>query len=223
MHAAGQRVVGRGEIASLRLTVPKRLKFFVNLQVSLIFCKIFTWWGKGIEIVITRIMNRFYSHTATAAIFLIILAFSSCIGPRTAVHIDEDDIPDMTLAIIVRTEMDHETAFETVSRMLHEKGYDFRTDAEILNGPPVDIYGIAERWDADFVNLRLEIAILGESDVEITFRGWYYAPEYEGHPEEIEQQIVIIREGFGGPTAREAWIEMFDLASEIDGIMRFEQ
>ena len=168
-------------------------------------------------------MNRFCIHRCAIAILALFLTVLSCIGPRTAVHIDEDDIPEKSVAIIVRTEMDHETAFKTVSRILHERGYAFRTDSEILDGPPVDIYGIAEKWDANFVNLRLEITILGESNAEITIRGWYYAPEYEGHPEEIEQQIVIIREGFGGPTAREAWIEMFSLASEIDGIMRFEQ
>jgi hypothetical protein len=168
-------------------------------------------------------MSRFHSHTATAAIIVVILAFSSCLGPRTAVHIDEDDMPEKSVAIIVQTEMDHETAFNRVSRLLHERGYAFRTDSEILDGPPVDIYGIAERWDPDLVNIRLEITILGESDAEITIRGWYYAPEYEGLHEDLEQQMIIIREGFGGPTAREAWIEMFSLASDIDGIMRFEQ
>jgi hypothetical protein len=170
------------------------------------------------------IMKKYCLHRATAVIFAVMITLSSCLGPRTRVHIDDDDIPEKSVAIIVQTEMDHESAFNTVSRLLQERGYAFRTDAEIINGqPPVDIYGIAERWDPDHVNIRLEITILGESDVEITIRGLYLAPEYEGLPEDLEQQMIVIREGFGGPTGREAWIEMFSLASEIDGYMRFEQ
>ena len=167
-------------------------------------------------------MNKtYFFYPLYALAFLLVI--SSCLGPATRVHLDEDDLPDETVVIIVETEMDNETAYNTIVQSLEQRGYTFTADTEIIDGIPVDFYGIAERWTADFVNIRLGIGILGEKDAEITIRGWYTALEYEGYPEVQEDQMIVIREGFGGSIGRDAWIEMFDLASEIEGIMRFEQ
>jgi hypothetical protein len=148
---------------------------------------------------------------------------SSCLGPRTRIHLDEGDIPDETLIIFVQTEMDNETAYNTVQRLLLERGYTFSPDPEPPNGVPDIFYGIAERWDPNLIHIRLGITISGENNAEIGLRGWYTAFEYEGRPPDVEEQIIIIREGFGGSIGREAWIEMFQIASGIEGIMRFEQ
>jgi hypothetical protein len=147
----------------------------------------------------------------------------SCVGPWTRVHIDEDDIPDRTLTIIVETEMDNETAYNKIEQLLTGRGYTFRSDIEITDGIPPDFYGVAERIDHENVYIQLGIGIRGERDAEITIQGWYMARDYEGRPAEEEQRIIIIREGFGGSIEREAWIEMFSVASEIGGFMRFEQ
>ena len=154
---------------------------------------------------------------------IVITVFSSCVGPSTRVHIDEDDIPDNTLTIIVETEMDNETAYHTIEQLLTGRGYTFRPDSELINGIPPDFYGIAERIDTENVHIKLGIGIRGEQDAVITIQGRYTARDYEGRPAEVEQQIVIIRDGFGGSIERGAWIEMFAVASEIGGIMRFEQ
>jgi hypothetical protein len=172
---------------------------------------------------IISVMRGINLHIAAVILFTGIFMISSCLGPRTRVHIDEDDIPDETLLIIVQTEMDNEAAYESVKESLLKRGYTFMPDTEIMNGVSDIFYGIAERWDPNLIHIRLGITITGESNVEIGIRGWFTALEYEGRPEEVEQQIIIMREGFGGSIGREAWIEMFQIASGIEGIMRFEQ
>jgi hypothetical protein len=170
-------------------------------------------------------MRKCDFQNVLAAIFYItvITVLFSCLGPRTRVHIDEDDIPDKTLTIIVETEMDNETAYHKIEQLLTRRGYTFRSDIEIIDGIPPDFSGVAERIDPENVYIQLGIGIRGELDAEITIQGWYMARDYEGRPAEVEQRIIIIREGFGGSIEREAWIEMFAVASELGGFMRFEQ
>lgn len=147
-----------------------------------------------------------------------LLALSSCLGPRTSVHIDEEDVPNETRAIIVKTELDNETAFRELEQLLIKWGYALRPDTEIIEGIPSDFYVIAERRDADYIHLRLGFGISGRKKSEITIRGWYTARQHEGQPTDH----LIMKEGYSGSIGREAWIEMFRLASEIDGVMRFE-
>jgi hypothetical protein len=166
------------------------------------------------------IKSHFYTAEFMTAVLFVL---SSCLGPRTAVHIDESDVPDKTLSIIVETDMDNETAYRTIEQLLVKRGFTLRPGTELLDGVPDDLYVIAERVDADLIHVQMGIGIQGETDAEITIRGWYTALQYEGHPPDLEEQMIIIKEGVSGPVGREAWIEMFRLASEIGGIMRFEQ
>lgn len=143
---------------------------------------------------------------------------SSCLGPRSSVHIDEDDVPDATHTIIVHTKMDTESAYREVEQLLKKWGYLLRTDTEITEGVSSDFYGIAERWDANYIRMRLAIVISGDKNAEVSIRGWYTARQYEDQPTDQP----IIKQGYSGSIGREAWIEMFSVASEIDGVMRFE-
>lgn len=161
-------------------------------------------------------VNLFYAILIATMIYPV----SSCIGPATSIDIDEEEVPEKTVSIIVETDMTNEAVYEKLVQLLYEKGYTLVPDTEIVDAVPENFTGMAEKWNADDSYIRLDIAIEGTSDAVVTIRGWFTAPVYEDLPGQLERQIA--KDAYSGPVAREAWIEMFEIAWELDGYMRYE-
>ena len=155
--------------------------------------------------------------TLTIIISLCFIAIN-CIGPQKSTGINDAAAPNNTSTIINETNMDAEIAYKFIAQILQNRGYTFRTTDETLKSISTEFLGISQRLGVDHTFTRIGISIQGNTNAKIFIRGWMKTVDNEG--DQTGQRIR--KYGQSGSPVRNAWIELFEIASEIEGNLKFE-
>ncbi len=142
----------------------------------------------------------------------------NCIGPQKSTGIEDAAAPNNTSTIINETNMNAETAYRSIAQILQNRGYTFRTTDETLKSISTEFSGITQRWGVDHTFTRIGISIQGDTNAKIFIRGWMKTIDNES--DQTGQRIR--KHGQSGSPVRNAWIELFEIASEIEGHLKFE-
>ena len=158
-----------------------------------------------------------------ASIFIILIisffVFQCCVGPQKSIGISDGDVPPNTNTTIVETEMDAATAYRTVAQILLNRGYTFHSTDETLKSISTEFKGISQRWGVDYTFVRIGVNIQGESNAKAIVRGWYKT--IENKSDETGQRIR--KYGQNGSPVRDAWLELYNVATKIGGVLKFEK
>jgi hypothetical protein len=153
-------------------------------------------------------------------ILLILLAafVVSCAGSQHTTGIDDSSAPLNTNVIIVHTNLDADEAYKKVAQTLQNSGYTFRSTDETLKSISTDFRGVSQRWGVDNTFVRIGTSVQDDSNSKILVRGWYKTLENE----DTESGQTIKKFGQNGSPARDAWKELYQLASSLSDSLSYQ-
>jgi len=154
-------------------------------------------------------------------ILTILLAFflTSCAGSKNTTGINDSSAPSNTNTIIVHTNLDANSAYKKVAQTLQSRGYTFRSTDETLKSISTEFTGVSQRWGVDNTFVRIGANVQGESNSNISIRGWYKTLENE----DTETGQTVKKFGQNGSPARIAWKEMYQVAKSISDSLSYKQ
>ena len=143
----------------------------------------------------------------------------SCAGPKQTAGINDSSAPINTNVISVHTDLDAESAFKKVVNALQNRGYSFKSINENFKNISTDFKGVSQRWGVDNTFVRINISVQDESTSKIVVRGWFKTLEND----DTETGQTIKKFGQNGSPQREAWKELYLLATSLGGRVEFQQ
>ncbi len=150
-------------------------------------------------------------------IFLAVFVFS-CAGSQHTTGIDDSAAPLNSNTIYVHTKLDAETAYIKLAQTLQNRGYTFRSTDETLKSISTEFRGVSQRWGVDDTFVRIGANVQGESNTTITVRGWFKNIEINGS----ETGQTVKKFGQNGSPARNAWKEMYQVASSLSDSLSYQ-
>ena len=152
-------------------------------------------------------------------VILITTLAVSCAGPKQTAGINDSSAPINTNVISVHTDLDAESAFKKVVNALQNRGYSFKSINENFKNIYTDFKGVSQRWGVDNTFVRINISVQDESTSKIVVRGWFKTLEND----DTETGQTIKKFGQNGSPQREAWKELYLLATSLGGRVEFQQ
>ena len=152
-------------------------------------------------------------------VILITTLAVSCAGSKQTAGINDSSAPINTNVIFVHTDLDAESTFKKVVNALQNRGYSFRSINEDFKNISTDFKGVSQRWGVDNTFARINISVQDESTSKIVVRGWFKTLEND----DTETGQTIKKFGQNGSPQREAWKELYLLATSLGGRVEFQQ
>lgn len=153
------------------------------------------------------------------SVILLLLFSISCSGTKQTAGINDSSVPSNTNIIEVQTNLDAESAYLHTAQILQNRGYTFRSTDETLKSLSTDFRGVSQRWGVDNTFVRIGTHIQGNSNSKIIVRGWYKTLENE----DSETGQTVTKFGQNGSPTRNAWKELFQVASSLGDSLSFKQ
>ena len=152
---------------------------------------------------------------------LIVLGLTgfSCAGSQHTIGSNDAKAAMNTNEIIIHTNLDAKSAYKKVAETLQNFGYTFRSTDETLKSISTEFRGVSQRWGVDNTFVRIGANVKGESNSEISIRGWFKTLENEN----TETGQTIKKFGQNGSPMRNAWKEMFQVAESLGDSLSYRR
>lgn len=153
------------------------------------------------------------------AVFALIASaiFLQCSFPQKTAGLKDDHAPMRTGTIVVQTGMDAEEAYRHIAGILQARGYTFRSSDQLLRNMNTEFIGVSRRRSIDYTFARIGAHIEDGPNARIVLRGWFRASDSDDY---LTGQRIR-KYGVNGSHYRNAWAELFMVASLVDGTMSF--
>ena len=151
-------------------------------------------------------------------IALVLIGFS-CAGSQHIIGSNDAEATMNTNEIIVHTNLDAKSAYKKVAETLQDFGYTFRSTDETIKNISTEFRGVSQRWGVDNTFVRIGVNIKGETNSEISIRGWFKTLENEN----TDTGQTIKKFGQSGSPVRNAWKEMFQVAESLGDSLSYRK